>query len=523
MKVPRAATARSASGALVTRPIRAPRRFDMVGAEWRSGSARVWLRGRRVDGRWSRWARLDPSEQPLAHGAGTEPIWTGGYDSLQLRASRPLAGLRLSFVTIREGSHASRALRTVPVPMPTPAGGTINVIPRAAWGASRCRPRVTAGYGQVDFALVHHTTTINSYRASQSAAIVLGVCLFHRDVNGWNDIGYNMLVDRYGQVFEGRAGGLDAQVIGAHAGGFNTESTGVATLGNFSSTRLSDAGVNALAHVLAWKLSLNGIPAEGNVTVTSHGGPDTPFRAGTPVTVNRISGHRDVDSTACPGAALYAQLPGLRRLVSGLEGPVSQLTLAAPATTLIYPQPLAFSGKLTLPAGLALPAGATVQIQDRLASGGRTLATLPIAPDGSFAGSLPIAHNDVVRALFPATAGLPKVVSTPVGVGIVPTLTLTASAPSVAAGSPVTLAGTVAPAKRRVVIEEQQSKHGVFRKVRLLKVTAVAGAFNTPVTLARAGTYRFIARSPADRLTAPAASAPVVVGVQPPSSPASSS
>jgi hypothetical protein len=324
-------------------------------------------------------------------------------------------------------------------------------------------------------------------------------------------------------VFEGRAGGLDAQVIGAHAGGFNTESTGVATLGNFSSTRLSDAGVNALAHVLAWKLSLNGIPAEGNVTVTSHGGPDTPFRAGTPVTVNRISGHRDVDSTACPGAALYAQLPGLRRLVSGLEGPVSQLTLAAPATTLIYPQPLAFSGKLTLPAGLALPAGATVQIQDRLASGGRTLATLTIAPDGSFAGSLPIAHNDVVRALFPATAGLPKVVSTPVGVGIVPTLTLTASAPSVAAGSPVTLAGTVAPAKRRVVIEEQQSKHGVFRKVRLLKVTAVAGAFNTPVTLARAGTYRFIARSPADRLTAPAASAPVVVGVQPPSSPASSS
>jgi hypothetical protein len=230
-----------------------------------------------------------------------------------------------------------------------------------------------------------------------------------------------------------------------------------------------------------------------------------------------------VDSTACPGAALYAQLPGLRQLVTGLEGPVSHLTLAAPASTLIYPQPLAFGGRLTLPVGLALPAGSSVQIQDRLAAGGRTLVTLPLAPDGSFAGSLPIAHNDVVRALFPATAGLPKVVSTPVGVGIVPTLTLTASAPSVAAGSPVTLAGTVAPAKRRVVIEEQQSKHGVFRKVRLLKVTAVAGAFNTPVTLARAGTYRFIARSLADRLTAPSASAPVVVGVQPPSSPASSS
>ena len=98
----------------------------------------------------------------------------GGYDYVQLRTSRPLAGLRLSFVRIREGARAARGPRTVSLPMPTAQGGTLNVIPRAAWGASRCKPRATAGYGRVDFALVHHATTINSYRASQSAAIVLG-------------------------------------------------------------------------------------------------------------------------------------------------------------------------------------------------------------------------------------------------------------------------------------------------------------------------------------------------------------
>ena len=129
----------------------------------------------------------------------------------------------------------------------------------------------------------------------------------------------------------------------------------------------------------------------------------------------------------------------------------------------------------------------------------------------------------MLRAQFAGGGGAPHVVSTPIGVTIVPMLTLQASAPSVVAGSAVTLAGTVKPAKRRLVIEEQQSKHGVFKRVRLIRVATTNGAFNTSVTLARAGTYRFIAHSPADRLTAAAASAPVVVGVQPPSSPASSS
>ena len=129
----------------------------------------------------------------------------------------------------------------------------------------------------------------------------------------------------------------------------------------------------------------------------------------------------------------------------------------------------------------------------------------------------------MVRAQFVGGDGLPRVVSTPMGVTIVPTLTLQASAPSVGAGSAVTLAGTVGPAKRRLLIEEQQSKHGVFKRVRLIRIATANGAFSAPVTLARAGTYRFIAESPLDRLTAAAASAPVVVGVQPPSSPASSS
>jgi hypothetical protein len=468
--------------------LKAPQRYDMVGARWHGGT--VSLRGRRAHGKWSPWLQLESGD----------PVWAGGYDYVELRGHLPR---RLHFIRIQ---RVARAARTVPVP--APGGSTLNVVPRSAWGASRCKPRVTAGYSRVDFGIVHHTTTLNGYRPSDSPAIVLGVCLFHRNVNGWNDIGYNMLVDKYGQVFEGRAGGIDEPVVGAQAGGFNLWSSGVAVLGNYSYRKLPAAGMDALAHVLAWKLSLSGVPAEGKVNVISDGGPDTSFRKGATVTVNRISGHRDVDSTACPGAALYAQLPKLRQEVAALEGPVSQLSLSPPSAVLTFPQQLVFSGRLTPPTGMTIPAGATVQIQDRLAQGGRTLATLPLAADGSYGGSLLIAHNDVLRALYTGDGTLPRVAAMPVFVTVVPVVTLQASTP---ANGAVRLTGTVAPATRRVVVEEQVFRKRAFRRVRLIKVKVVNGAYSLSVKLPKPGGYRFIARSPADRLTALGASPPVPV------------
>jgi len=462
--------------------LKAPERYDMVGV--RSGT--VKLRGRAAHGDWSPWVQLESGE----------PVWAGGYDYVQLRGRLPS---RLHFVRVQRMAHAS----TVQV-------GGLNVVPRSAWGASRCKPRARAGYGRVDFGIVHHTTTLNGYRRTDSPAIVLGVCLFHRDVNRWNDIGYNLLVDKFGQVFEGRAGGLDEPVVGAQAGGFNLWSSGVATLGNFSYRQLPAAGMDALAHVLAWKLSLSGVPAEGKVGVISNGGPNTPFRAGTPVTVNRISGHRDVDSTACPGSALYAQLPQLRQQVAALEGPVSQLSLTTPNGVLTFPQQLVLTGKLTPPSGLAIPAGATVQIQDRLAAGGRTVATLPLGPDGSYSGSLPLVHNTIVRALYTGDGTLPRVAAAPVRAFVVPVVTLQAAPP---AGRAVTLTGTVAPAKRRVIVEEQGQRKGGFKRVRLIRTAAVNGAFRLDLKLPKAGSYRFIARAPADRLTALGTSAPVAVTV----------
>ena len=161
-------------------------------------------------------------------------------------------------------------------------------------------------------AFVHHTASVNEYGPQDSAGIVLGIAKYHRDTNGWNDIGYNFLVDRYGQVFEGRAGGVDQAVVGAHAQGYNSQSTSVAQIGTYSAGGITPQAMSATAQLLGWKLSLHGVPTEGVVVLRSGGGSLNRYPSGTPVSVNRICGHRDGDETSCPGDALYGQLAELR-------------------------------------------------------------------------------------------------------------------------------------------------------------------------------------------------------------------
>jgi hypothetical protein len=225
-------------------------------------------------------------------------------------------------------------------------------------------------------------------------------------------MGYNFLVDRYGQVFEGRAGGIDEPVVGAQAGGFNAPSTGVSMIGNFTSSVPPKAAMASLARLLAWKLSLTGVPATGRIKVTSGGGPSTGYPAGTQVKLNRISGHRDADQTACPGAALYRALPALRKRVAQLEGAVSNLSLAA-SPWVQYGSALPVSGMLTPATG-----GETVEV--RALAGGRevTVASALTAPDGTWSVDVALARTSVVRAVYRGGA-TPGVISGVAGVEVV--------------------------------------------------------------------------------------------------------
>ena len=107
-----------------------------------------------------------------------------------------------------------------------------------------------------------------------------GIQLYHVQGNGWNDIGYNFLVDRFGTVYEGRFGGVDRNVVGAHAQGFNTGSVGVALLGTYGDAP-SKAAQDAIARLLAWRLDLAHVDPTAALTFVS-GGSER-FASGMPV------------------------------------------------------------------------------------------------------------------------------------------------------------------------------------------------------------------------------------------------
>ncbi len=112
---------------------------------------------------------------------------------------------------------------------------------------------------------MHHTVTANEYSRAHVPAAILAVCRFHRNTNGWNDIGYNFVVDRFGQIWEARAGGIDEAVMGSHAQGYNSQTTGIANLGTFTSVPQSDAAISAMARLIRWKLGNHGVRTGGTV------------------------------------------------------------------------------------------------------------------------------------------------------------------------------------------------------------------------------------------------------------------
>ena len=288
------------------------------------------------------------------------------------------------------------------------------IVPRDSWGAAQVPPRSGPSYGAVQMAFVHHTAGTIEYAPEDSPGIVLGIAKYHRNSNGWNDIGYNFLVDRYGMIFEGRAGGIEAAVIGAQAQGYNSQSTGIATLGTFTNIPLDDPAMEALAKLIGWKLSLHGIPTQGVVTLISGGGETNRFPNGTPVTFERISGHRDSNETTCPGDSLYAQLPDLRARAARYAVPVSALTVSASSQRGVTP--VAVSGSLRFADGSS-PAGAPLAVEYTSAGSAWTPVTTAAAgPDGAWAASIVLPATGQVRAVFGGDGARGRLESKPVNV-----------------------------------------------------------------------------------------------------------
>lgn len=343
-----------------------PGRFNLVGLHWR-GPGSVQFRTRSLAGRWSGWNDAAPEDD--GPDTGTEeraregswrlgnPWWVGASDRIEYRLRGTVARLRAYFVWSPTTAVPSRTLQRAGAPA---------IVPRAGWKADeRIRRGGPAYASAIRFSVVHHTAGTNGYTAAESGAIVRGIQLYHVRGNGWNDLGYNFVVDKYGQVFEGRFGGADRNVVGAHAEGFNTGSVGVAVLGEYSSLAVTAKARDALARLLAWRLDVAHLDPTSTVSFPSGGNPR--FPAGVAVFLRAVSGHRDTGFTDCPGSALYGLLNG----IAGDVGEVGLPKLYAPLVSGRVPGNVRFRARLSSPLDWSVDvgkAGVTVASQSGFGS-----------------------------------------------------------------------------------------------------------------------------------------------------------
>jgi hypothetical protein len=518
---------------VVSAPVEAPKRFNLVGLTWSSGAdadhaaePALAMRTRSDGDGWSRWTPVgahaedgpDPDSAEAASAGMSNPVWAGEADWVQYRASERLPGARLHFVNTDGSATAADRLQTALRGAANSAVATLAgvlsadaadaqatqpaMVSRASWAGDDCPPRTKPIYGEVRAAYVHHTVNINDYSRAEAPQIVLGMCRYHRNTNGWNDIGYNFLVDRFGTLYEGRAGGVGAAVVGAQAEGFNSYSTGIANIGTFSSVPQSQAALEAMARLIRWKLPLHGYPTTGTAVMKSAGGATNRYKAGTNVRVPRVLGHRDTNATECPGTALYAQLDDLRAMVGGVApvGTATSLDAAvdAPRSAIDYGQQAAIAGRLTTRDGAAV-SGQQLTVQVKVDGSWRTSSTPTTASDGSYSATVKPRLTRPLRVRFAGAGELRSSVTAPLTLKVRPLIRLRRPARRGAARVRYELRGRVRPRKARVYQVLQLERRGRYRNVGVKALrTTRKGAFRGSFVPSGAGRYRFYVATKAD-------------------------
>ena len=331
--------------------------FSLVALTGVDAATTARVRAKRPDGSWGPWYQSYSLEYAGPDGGGpprgTEPVFVGRTTAVQISINRPTAppdaqptvpggspdlGYRPATAEQPFGQNVNAVLISPPAApadqfsLPTavsPPGQPPAVIGRAQWGADESMRCGAIVYDNgIRAAVIHHTAGSNDYSPQDSAEIVRAIYAYHTRTLGWCDIAYNALVDKYGQVFEGHAGGITKPVEGSHTGGFNVNTWGVAMLGDFDVVPPTPIQLRTVARLVGWRLAMDGVDPKGTVTLTSQGGEFTRYPRGATATLPTIFTHRDVGDTDCPGNAAYAQMGNLREMASRFNLPPGPQELA---------------------------------------------------------------------------------------------------------------------------------------------------------------------------------------------------
>jgi uncharacterized protein with LGFP repeats len=364
-------------GGVTVREVTQDKPFSLVALTGDLAGTSTRVRAKRPDGSWGPWYQTEyetgaPDRSP-ASGAGvagsaqaagptegarsTDPVFVGATTTVQIAVTRPLDapmtqaappsnppekyglgyqpaskeqpfGQNISAILISPPQAPAKTQWTPPSGVVMP-GQAPSIISRAEWGADESLRCASPQYDNgIRAAVIHHTAGSNDYSPLESAGIVKAIYTYHSKTLGWCDIAYNALVDKYGQVFEGSAGGLTKAVEGFHTGGFNRNTWGVAMIGSFNDVPPTPIQLRTVGRLVGWRLGLDGVDPKGTVALESEGSHYTTFPAGAVANLPTIFTHRDVGNTDCPGNAAYALMDEIRDIASHFNDPPEELIKA---------------------------------------------------------------------------------------------------------------------------------------------------------------------------------------------------
>jgi N-acetylmuramoyl-L-alanine amidase len=327
-----------------SQPLMGPRRIDFVGVHWRGAGVGGSVRFRH-DGEWTAWQPLHAGELHPPGRVASELVAAGHASAYQVRMRSGTSDVRAVAINTTDGPRqtvsappaTAQAARALGRSLPRSRSSRACYLSRALWGADESLRLDAQGtevwsptFSPAQRLTIHHTATDPATEAGETdpAAIVRAIYRYHAVDLGWGDIGYQLLVDQRGCVYEGRYSGPDGlpvygvptasgrpeAVTAGHTLGHNVGNIGIALLGNFNELEPSRAALRSLTATLATLSTVSGLDPKGYGTYVN------PINSVTKDSYV-ISGHRDYLVTECPGENLYARLVELREESSSLVRP----------------------------------------------------------------------------------------------------------------------------------------------------------------------------------------------------------
>lgn len=177
----------------------------------------------------------------------------------------------------------------------------LKVLTRSQWGARAYRGR-TSRLGTVRGLVIHHTAGHGFPQdVEQGIKEVRSIQRLHQVSNGWADIGYHLCLGQDGTWYQGRpwrgattfleAVEESAWALGSHVRRKNSGRIGLSVMGWFHHPKehvMSQAAKESLEAMVDLLMDTYELPA------------------------SRLTGHRQLGSTACPGDNLYPLVERMR-------------------------------------------------------------------------------------------------------------------------------------------------------------------------------------------------------------------